>query len=116
MLVIGCSVHQRHWPLPISWDCDLHPPHPAVDCSNLYSTSSPCSADPLETLWTEPAAYLLLQELRKLIISAILATDMSYHFSLTTEFKNHGKDSMVASVEGVHDTPMLPAALQLTIT
>ena len=34
---------------------------------------------------------LLLQELRKLIISAILATDMSYHFSLTTEFKNHGK-------------------------
>ena len=30
-----------------------------------------------------------LQEIRKLIISAILATDMSFHFSLTTEFKNH---------------------------
>lgn len=30
-----------------------------------------------------------MQEIRKLIISAILATDMSFHFSLTTEFKNH---------------------------
>ena len=34
-----------------------------------------------------------LQEIRKLIISAILATDMSFHFSLTTEFKNHGGGS-----------------------
>ncbi|DBB04290.1 TPA: hypothetical protein ACH3X1_012787 [Trebouxia sp. C0004] len=31
----------------------------------------------------------LRQEIRKLIISAIMATDMSFHFSLTTEFKNH---------------------------
>jgi len=30
-----------------------------------------------------------MQEIRKLIISAIMATDMSFHFSLTTEFKNH---------------------------
>ena len=30
-----------------------------------------------------------MQEIRKLIMSAILATDMSFHFSLTTEFKNH---------------------------
>lgn len=29
------------------------------------------------------------QEIRKTIIAAILATDMSAHFSLTTDFKNH---------------------------
>lgn len=34
-------------------------------------------------------AFYYLQEIRKLIISAIMATDMSFHFSLTTEFKNH---------------------------
>lgn len=33
--------------------------------------------------------FCAMQEIRKLIISAILATDMSFHFSLTTEFKNH---------------------------
>ena len=31
----------------------------------------------------------MLQEIRKLVISGILATDMSFHFSLTTEFNNH---------------------------
>ena len=88
-----------------------------MDCCKLYyyySTSSLCSADPSELLWTEPAAYHLLQELRKLIISAILATDMSYHFSLTTEFKNHGKPSMVTSVDRASMLP--PCCLQLCIS
>ena len=30
-----------------------------------------------------------MQEMRRTVIGAILATDMSAHFSLTTDFKNH---------------------------
>eukprot|EP00891_Asterochloris_glomerata_P009655 jgi/Astpho2/9655/gw1.00146.70.1_t len=52
------------------------------------------------------------QELRKLIISAILATDMSYHFSLTTEFKNHGEHGGCAfSIEKEEDRLLLIKAI-----
>ena len=30
-----------------------------------------------------------VQEIRKIVIGTILATDMSFHFSLTTEFRSH---------------------------
>lgn len=35
-----------------------------------------------------------MQETRKIVIGAILATDMSAHFSLTTEFKNRERFSV----------------------
>lgn len=39
-------------------------------------------------LWVS-MSWKMSQEIRKTVIAAILATDMSVHFSLTTEFKNH---------------------------
>lgn len=50
-----------------------------------------------------------MQEIRKLIISAILATDMSFHFSLTTEFKNHaGMTNLFALLGTLRWAAVLP--------
>ena len=51
---------------------------------------------------------VLAQEIRKLIISAILATDMSFHFSLTTEFKNHAGQSAASILLTLPRSSMLP--------
>lgn len=68
-----------------------------------------------------------MQELRKIVIGAILATDMSFHFSLTTEFKNHVdfshkslEDRMLLSKTILHaadlSNPTLPFAINSFIS
>ena len=50
----------------------------------------------------------VVQEIRKLIISAIMATDMSFHFSLTNDFKNHAGAPSTSCLSPARDPLLSP--------